>query len=742
MADQRNITFGMSFGLNEANEQIDNIINNLETVKQDMIFVEQESDEVGTRIGENAQKAGNSLKDAGAQAATAGMQISDSANAAGDAWKSIGSNAESMSAAIIKSAGTAIKQTNSIGSTVKAGLEGAIGYSEKRFKSFTTSMTTGMKKIATIAKNPIQTIKDGLAGALEKARESLEDVEDEADKTGNKMENVGKAGKDTGTSIKTAISGAVGKLVALKAGFELIKKGIEATKNLASTLIEAGTSADTLKEKFEAVFANDTGVKQWSENFAAGINRSKSEVQEFLVSNKALYAELGITGETATDLSKVTTSLAYDLGAAFKMDDAEALSVLQDYISGNTNALAEYGIQIDDAILKQSALQMGISSNIDELSDAEAAQIRMNALLENSTSIQQQAANGELGYANGTKAITAKLTDLKETLGTKFEPIFTKVVGKILELWPKIEPMVISLFDNMESGLEMAAPALLDLAASALPQVIGAFSQLMEAGAPIGSVLLNLATTALPPLLKALGPVASAIASLATTILPPLGSIIGKLVQTVIPPFVEIVTMITEKAITPLMPLVGTIADAILPVIESGLQALLPILGAVLPILEPICTVIGSIVEFLGKIAAYAASGIGTVIEKVAGLFNGNGSTESIELPHNALGTQNFQGGWTHINEQGGEVAYLPGGSTIIPSDKSQQLINNMSEQSGQNIQVSISMPVTISGNADEKTLNELEERMHKIIKEDAAEIFKKEQDKQNSKIAIQEGYT
>ena len=108
---------------------------------------------------------------------------------------------------------------------------------------------------------------------------------------------------------------------------------------------------------------------------------------------------MGITGEAANDLSKMTTAIAYDFGTAFKMDDAEALSTVQDYLSGNTAALSQYGVQINDTVLQQTALSMGLNKNIEDLSDAEAAQVRMNALLENSTSIQEQAAGAQTGYA-------------------------------------------------------------------------------------------------------------------------------------------------------------------------------------------------------------------------------------------------------------------------------------------------------------------------------------------------------
>ena len=52
-------------------------------------------------------------------------------------------------------------------------------------------------------------------------------------------------------------------------------------------------------------------------------------------------------------------------------------------------------------------------------------------------------------------------------------------------------------------------------------------------------------------------------------------------------------------------------------------------------------------------------------------------------LKENALGTSYFTGGLTKINEHGGEVAVLPGGSKVIPADKSKQLL---AKNSGGNV--------------------------------------------------------
>ena len=46
-------------------------------------------------------------------------------------------------------------------------------------------------------------------------------------------------------------------------------------------------------------------------------------------------------------------------------------------------------------------------------------------------------------------------------------------------------------------------------------------------------------------------------------------------------------------------------------------------------------------------------------------------------IPHNAGGTDNFEGGPTWMNEEGGELAILPGGSAIIPADQTDRLMKS-----------------------------------------------------------------
>ena len=73
------------------------------------------------------------------------------------------------------------------------------------------------------------------------------------------------------------------------------------------------------------------------------------------------------------------------------------------------------------------------------------------------------------------------------------------------------------------------------------------------------------------------------------------------------------------------------------------------------------------------KICA-AFTRIATAAQSVS---NANISVTGVNIPGNADGTPSFAGGWTRMNEEGGELAFLPQGTAIIPADKTDQIINN-----------------------------------------------------------------
>lgn len=79
------------------------------------------------------------------------------------------------------------------------------------------------------------------------------------------------------------------------------------------------------------------------------------------------------------------------------------------------------------------------------------------------------------------------------------------------------------------------------------------------------------------------------------------------------------------------------------------------------------------------------------------GLYSGNlvpifgGRVEK----KNATGTNYFEGGLTHVNENGGEIMNLPNGTQIIPHDISSKIVNG----SGNNVTVNVNVNGNVIGN-------------------------------------------
>ena len=824
MADSRELTFGMDFDLDETIQQLGDILGSLERIRDSAEDAEQQGRDMGRQF-----EAGTSAAAAGARDAERALEdLGDEADDVGTDFRSIGREADSFGSAVIKSMGTAAKESGSAAKTIKAGFDGAIGQAEKKVGTFTKKV----KDIGTAFTHPISTIKGKFLRAVEDAADALEDLGDEADDARKDLDQMGDEGDSAGSQIKDAIKGALAAFI----GFEAIQAGIDMLKELGAAAVEAAGLAENTGRKFEASFAG-TDAAEWAENYADAIHRSDQEVQSFMVSNKAMYGELGITGEAATELSKISTSLAYDLGNAFAMDDTEALGVIQDYISGNNAALEEYGVHIDEVALKNSAMEMGLGSQIDELDDAALAQVRMNALLKESTGFQQAAANSTGGLVNSTKDLKGIWSNFMADAGAKFTPVLESLLGAIMDNWPVIEPMLMQFVDILSNGMAQAAPILIELGQTLIPTLTSVIGTLFQAGLPLIEVF----------------------GQLAQTILPPLASVVGMIAEAVMPPLVDILGTLNTAIIQPLVPLIQKIAEAFLPPIAQLLGAISPILEAISPVLTVIGDVLGVIAEVLGKVVGWLADGVGKVANFFAGLFGGakeseaavndlngavngldetasketslavdtsqykdqvegaasatteavtNSSNEIAEItdvnfiamgasatsaystmqtdaetawsamqtaaqtgtdnivsqfgritaaakeaaaasniqvgasvPHNARGTDNFPGGLTYMNEEGGELAILPGGTAIIPADQTDRLVqsfasNNTTNQGSKQITLAPSIQITVSG-GDSSAAANIKEQLRALFQE----LYQEAQEQDYTDRIMQHGY-
>jgi hypothetical protein len=865
--------------------------------------------EMGSALGSVEDKAdhlSDSLQEAGQTGKQAGSETKEAFEAAGESaeetaekakrqFRQMGAEAENFGQAVGGAMGTALKETDSFGKSIKAGFQGAFGYAGKQVDA----LEKKAKGLGNAFLHPIKTIKGKLADALLRAGKSAKELEDEAKDAEDSLKDLGESGSEAGNAVKDVIKGALGAFI----GFEAIKGGISALKNFVGATLEAAAAVESIRPKFEAAFGEAAdGASAWAENFSGAVHRSENEVKSFLASSQGMYKGLGMANEEAAELAKITTSLSYDFGTHFRIDDAEALAAVQDAVSGNSEALRDFGIVLDDATLKEHARAMGITQEIGELDEATAAQVRMNAILAQTGDIQRAAIDDTGGLVNSTKSLKGVWGDFMVDAGAKFTPALEKLFGAVLDNWPIIEPMLLGLVMMLSSGMEQAVPILMNLGQTLIPVLTDTLGTLFQAGMPLLSVF----------------------GSLAQTILPPVADIFGLLGQTVLPPLVGLLDTLNTAVIQPLMPVLQHMAEAILPALGNWISALSPLLQSISPVIGFIGEMLGVAADFLGKLIDIAAGGIGKAARFFGKLFGGAkesreeleqlgrtveglgetdapekepkpapktksfpppeeidpyfpnidipspalspspervpvavgpdaepilkapdtraytssvadagkaavqstgsalgevqaasdaafeqmgsaaqdtytdmaGQSESmwqrmtdaaeqgaqkiveafrkigdaalgvssadiqisgVEIPHHARGTDNFGGGWTHINEEGGEMAFLPQGTAIIPAEETKQIIGRAVQRPSEaeqrlvrqvsapvgrsEIKVEINMPITIQGNADILALERLEERFKSIAKEAVKAAMDEANEQDYKDLAVQYGF-
>ena len=965
MDDARNLQYGIGFDTADAETSVENLGEKVETLEENIGAVEVGAQQMGASavsacqmgqgaaerftgavgdasgglddMASSASEAGNAAQKAAghwnmtaeglewveeaAQAAEAAAEsfrdeMDDSGGAAGRFRAQIKKTAESaqdMGPAFKGAMADGLDAGQSIAKSFRTGVTGAMDFTKKRAEIFANNMVRNAKNISKAFQHPIKIIRSGLVSALRRAKKSEDETADGADDAGDHLAEMGAAGEDAGNQIKEAISGAVKAFV----GFEAIKSGIELLKQFGAAAVSAFSDAESTSKKFGRSFSEEAAA--WADNYADAVHRSTAEVQSFMVSNKAMYNELGITAAAAENLSEMTTSLAYDFGNAFSMDDSEALSIIQSAIGGSTDALNEYGIVLDKTALKNSAAALGLGTNIDALDDAAMAQVRLNAILEQSGDIQKAAVEQTGGLTNSIKSLKGEMADFMADAGEKFSPALEDMVGVFLDEWPELEPTLLEFVGILADGMSAAVPVISNLAQSILPSLISTLGTLFDAAGPVLSIIGDLAQEILPPLAGIIselaanalpplrdifdelnyrvvqplmpvlqelaedllpvlgmalgsaadmvGPLADAFMPLLTDILPVFGSLVSTLAGSIIPPLTDILQVVIQ-ALQPIIRLGLQIVENILPVVTPLIESAGSVLsGVVVPVLDYISPVLGVIADALGVVVGWVSdllgfftSGVSAVVDWFSGLFGGaKDSTDAVQeltgavsnldgaagtetslavdtseysssvsqasqqaqeavseaataareisnenygqmaedaetayasmtldaenawdrmekaasegaeniigsiqkilsaadavsgininlsssanIPHNADGTDDFEGGWTHINERGGEMAYLPSGTAIIPADKTDEIINNSTSSSSVTYEDHSTFSPTISITLGGETTKADAEEIVRRVKQAMEDFWQEKKEEEYHERTLQGAY-
>jgi len=136
----------------------------------------------------------------------------------------------------------------------------------------------------------------------------------------------------------------------------------------------------------------------------------------------------GVLEDKATIMSRNLTQLIYDAASFFNVHIETAALKFQSGLAGELEPLRRWGYALDQATLKQTALNHGIKINFNELTQAQKALLRYVTIMEQSTNVFHDMGATLETPANALRILNQRIVQLRRALGNMLIPILIKVI--------------------------------------------------------------------------------------------------------------------------------------------------------------------------------------------------------------------------------------------------------------------------------------------------------------------------
>lgn len=169
-------------------------------------------------------------------------------------------------------------------------------------------------------------------------------------------------------------------------------------------------------------------AKQYAETVQEAMGIDSSDWMR----NQGVFMQMasgfGVVAEDAALMSKNLTQLGYDISSFYNISIEEAMQKLQSGLAGEIEPLRRLGYAIDEASLKQVALNLGITQSIQTMTQAEKSQLRYVAIMQQSSNAMGDMARTIQTPANAMRILNQQITQLSRALGNLLIPFLQQVI--------------------------------------------------------------------------------------------------------------------------------------------------------------------------------------------------------------------------------------------------------------------------------------------------------------------------
>lgn len=250
----------------------------------------------------------------------------------------------------------------------------------------------------------------------------------------------------------------------------------------------------------EKTFKGASGtIFSFGETAAEAAGLAQSEVNELAVVTGSLLQNFGMSASDAADETVRLQQRASDMASVFNTEVPDAMTAVEAALRGQSRPIRRYGVSLDDMMVKQHAVKLGLAATTGEVGRNEKAMATLDLIYAQTASTAGDFADTSDDLANKTRIFAAKLENAKARIGEGLAPSMDATLDVGIELIPVIEELGVALGDLVDAAEPIVKlPAWL-LAARREAKDFG--RDLSSSGSALGETwgpVITLLTTSLP----------------------------------------------------------------------------------------------------------------------------------------------------------------------------------------------------------------------------------------------------
>lgn len=378
---------------------------------------------------------------------------------------------------------------------------------EETVKKYGENSVEADKVRTAIAKNEAEEIK--LEKQLASVTRELQVQSSAWTQFGQKCETAGQKLQTIGDKVS-----GIGKTLSTRVTAPIAAAGTVAVKAAADLEDAMGAT--------EQIFGNAAdSVKDWVDDLDTYYGIAEKDALTYVNTMGSMLQNIGgLSAEAAADTGGRLLELAGDLTAMYGGTVDDAVRALTGALKGNNTMLDNYGMAVNDALIKSKALEMGLIDEGEQLTLAAKQGATLALIYEQTAAAQGQAAREAEGASGSFRTLKTEAKNLAADLGSLLLPAASKIIKVITQLVQKLSalsPETKELVLNIAAVAAGVGPVLLIVgklvsslgsvltvvgkaakAFGVLSSATGAFSGLIGAlGGPVGVAAVALVGLAL-----------------------------------------------------------------------------------------------------------------------------------------------------------------------------------------------------------------------------------------------------